>query len=121
VAQDEFSEIFVEGESVGAGTEGQHEKGGGRVQTVGSGNKVGSGLEGVGETFQFLFRAFFSDARFVHGAVFIVFVDSNDGSGGDTGIDVRGSIQRIENGNVFVGFGKDGLFVGVDKIELEVY
>ncbi len=45
-------------------------------------------------------------------------VDSNDGSGGDTGIDVGGPIQRIENSNVLIGFGEDGILVGVDKVEL---
>ena len=75
-------------------------------------------MKGVGHAQQFLFGAFVSDARFVHGAVFIVFVNSNDGSGGDTSIDVGGSVQRIENGNVLVSFGKEGVLVGVDKIKL---
>ena len=47
-----------------------------------------------------------------------MFIDSDNGSGGDTSIDVRGSIQWIKNGNVFVGFGKYGFFVSVDKIKL---
>jgi len=42
VAKDEFSKIFVEGESVGTGTEGQDEESGGRIKTVGSSNQVGS-------------------------------------------------------------------------------
>jgi hypothetical protein len=120
VTQDEFSKVFIEGESVGTGTEGQNKEGRGRIQTVCGSDQVGSCLKGVGKATQFFFGAFISDARFVHGAVFVVLVDSNDGSGGDTGIDVRGSIQRIENGNVSVGFGKDSFLICVDKIELIV-
>lgn len=120
VTQDEFSKVFIEGESVGSGTEGQNKEGRGRIQTVCGSDQVGSCLKGVGEATQFFFGAFLSDARFVHGAVFVVLVDSNDGSGGDTGIDVRGSIQRIENSNVSVGFGKDSFLIGVDKIKLIV-
>ena len=72
----------------------------------------------LGEALGFLFTALFSDAVFVNIAVFIVLIDSDDGSGGDTGIDVRGSIQRIENRNILLGFGKDGVLVGVDKVDL---
>jgi hypothetical protein len=121
VAQDKFSKVFIEGESIGTGTEGQNKEGRGRIQAVCSSDQVGSCLKGVAEATQFFSAAILSDTRFVHGAVFIVFVDSNDGSGGDTGIDVRGSIQGIENSNVFVGFGKDSFFIGVDKIELIIY
>ena len=118
VTQDEFSKVFIEGESIGTGTKGQNEKGGGGVQAVSSGNQVGSCLKGVGKAIQFLGSAVFSDAGFVHGAVFVVLVDSNNGSGRDTGINVRGSIQRIENSNVFVGFGEDSILIGVDKVKL---
>mmetsp|Transcript_12297 Transcript_12297/g.25395 ORF Transcript_12297/g.25395 Transcript_12297/m.25395 type:complete len:404 (-) Transcript_12297:56-1267(-) len=121
VTQDEFSKIFIEGESIGTGTKGQNEKGGGGVQAVSSGNQVGSSLKGVGKAIQFLGSAVFSDAAFVHGAVFIVLIDSNNGSGGNTGINVRGSIQRIENSNVFVGFGEDSILVGVDEVKRNIF
>ena len=118
VTQDKFSEVFIEGESVCSSSKSQDKESRRRVKAVGSGDKVGSRLKGVGEALGFLFTALISDAIFVNITVFIVLIDSNNGSGGDTGIDVRGSIERIEDGNILIGFGKDGILVGVDKVDL---
>jgi hypothetical protein len=107
VGKNKFTNILIKGESVSTGTEGHNEEGGRGVEAVGGSDKVGSRLKGVGKALSFLFGTFFSDTFWVNFTVFIVFVDSNDGSGWDTGVNVGGSIERVKDGNVLASFLND--------------
>ena len=121
--KDEFSNGLVKGEAVNTVSESQGKEGRGGVQAVGGSNKVGSWLKGVGEAIGFLFRALVTDATGVDIAVLAVFVNSNDGSGGDSGINIGRTIERVEHGNVFLSL-FDNNFLGVtasisDQVDLQ--
>merc|ERR1712127_451758 len=108
VGKNEFTNILIKSKHVYTISKSKNKEGGGGVEAVGGGYKVSSRLEGVGKAAVHVFS--------IYDAVFIVLVDSNDGSGWDTGINVGGSIKRIENGNISTSFLNDEiifLFVGI--------
>ena len=109
LGQDKLSELLIKRKHVDTVSESQDEKGRRRVQAVGGGNKVRSGLKGVGETPGFLLGASLLHAIPVNLAVLLMFVDSNDGSGGDSGIDVGRSIEGVEHSNVTLTLVKNDL------------
>mmetsp|Transcript_27997 Transcript_27997/g.41534 ORF Transcript_27997/g.41534 Transcript_27997/m.41534 type:complete len:312 (+) Transcript_27997:207-1142(+) len=95
----EFSNLLIKGEHVYSISEGNNKEGGRRIQTVSSSNEFGSGLKGVGEAISIIGNVFS-----LNNTVFVVFVDSNNGSSGDSCVNVGRSIERIEYNDVFVGF-----------------
>mmetsp|Transcript_8696 Transcript_8696/g.24093 ORF Transcript_8696/g.24093 Transcript_8696/m.24093 type:complete len:294 (+) Transcript_8696:158-1039(+) len=101
LGENKFTNGFIQGEDVNTISKSQGKQSGGRVQTVGSSNKVGSRLKSVGKACSFLFCAFVSNAFRVNFTTFIVFIDTNDGSSGDTSINIGRSIKRVENSNIF--------------------
>mmetsp|Transcript_9551 Transcript_9551/g.23451 ORF Transcript_9551/g.23451 Transcript_9551/m.23451 type:complete len:397 (-) Transcript_9551:124-1314(-) len=112
LGEDELSEGLIKGEDVDTISEGQGEESGRGVQAVGCRNQVRSGLKGVGEALSLLFRALLTDACRIDIAVFTVLVNSDDGSGGDSGVDVGRTIEGIKNGDVFLSLFDDD-FLGV--------
>ena len=112
MTQDEFTNVFVESEAVGARAERENQKGRGRVQAVGGGNQVGTRLEGVRQTLGLLFAALVTNAVGVDVAVFVVLVDTDDGTGWDTSINIGGSVKWVKHSNVTIGFGENGFLVG---------
>ena len=79
----EFSNVFIKGEHVYTISKGNNKESRRRVQTVSSSNKIVSSLKGVGKATSFSIRV-----TCIRKAILIVVVDSNDGSGGDSSINI---------------------------------
>jgi len=125
LGKNEFSDGLVEGEDVDTVSKSEGKESRGRVQAVSGGNKVGSGLEGVGKALGFLLGAFVTNAFGINIAVFTVFVDSNDGSGRDSGVNIGGTIKRVKDSDVSLSlFDDDFLGVGSgasDQIDRDIF
>ena len=64
-------------------------------------------MEGVSQTLCFLFSTFFTNTVWINNTVFVMFVNSNNGSGWDTSIDVGGSIEWVEYSDILFTFVDD--------------
>jgi hypothetical protein len=90
----ELSNFLIKSEHVNSVSKGNNKESGGRIQTVSSSYKLGSRLKCVG-------KAVVIGNFSINKAVLIVIIDSNDGSGGDSSVNIGGSIKGIEYSNIF--------------------
>mmetsp|Transcript_2900 Transcript_2900/g.5530 ORF Transcript_2900/g.5530 Transcript_2900/m.5530 type:complete len:407 (+) Transcript_2900:52-1272(+) len=100
VSEDELSDGGVEGEAVEAVSGGDHKDGRGRVHAVTRGNEVLSRLESGAEAILLGDREV---VAVTDDALFRGLEDTEDGTRGDGGIDVGGTIEWVEGGDVLTG------------------
>mmetsp|Transcript_102596 Transcript_102596/g.295450 ORF Transcript_102596/g.295450 Transcript_102596/m.295450 type:complete len:89 (-) Transcript_102596:555-821(-) len=88
MTQNKLSQVFIQSEAVGSRTQSQNQKGGRRVEAVSGSNKVGSRLKSVDQALSLFFRTFDHQIG-IDLTVFIVFINSNNGTSRDSSINVR--------------------------------